>query len=616
MMSIFALPLSFLLIPTLADPMPGESANIPEFPRGEQCVDSLDVAIFNSPRRPHKRAPMRILVGIEKAGFESAKIAISPPDGPPYLVDTTPSGGPPFGLRAEVEKPTPGNWRAAVVSNGQIVACQEIEVGNGPSGPGSLEVGVDPFWESRIRWERDVENLYSLWIEHLFDAPLEEDISWNPLALVLKDPKRNLLYDHLGLGEDKDGFRARPDCADFPYTLRAYFAWKMGLPMAMRNCRRGNAERAPTCGTDLVTNELLTDESNRVAAFKSFLRKLTGTVHSSSLRGAPSDPKSDFYPVRLDRHGLRPGTIYADPYGHTMMVLRWYPQSKDRAGVLMAVDAQPDGTVGRRVFWKGSFLFPKDDDVAGAGWKRFRPARKKGSSLVELDNDQIAESPDYGDYSIEQWSKGQDGFYEAMDALISPSPMSPEIALAGILDALHQQALRRVESIEAVRPYFEKNPDRMIPMPEGSGIFLTAGPWEDFSTPARDMRMLIAIDTIQDFASRVARRPERFVLDPNESAENRATRLASLTESEAKRRTVTYRRSDGSEKTLSLHDLMQRELQIELAWNPNDCPEFRWGALEGSEEASTCKRRAPEKQQAMMDTMRVWFAERQRPLQH
>jgi hypothetical protein len=616
MMSILALPLTLLIVPSLSLESDTAYSDVPKIPHDEACLDSLDIAIFNSPRRPHKRAPMQILVGLERPGLDAAKIVLVPPEGAAFFADTTPSGGPPWGLRARVDKPTPGKWRAAVIDRGEVKACQEIEVGNGPSGPGALEVGVDPFWESRIRWERDVENLYSLWIEHLFDAPLADDVSWNPLALVLKDPARNLLYDHLGLGEDKDGLRARPDCADFPYTLRAYFAWKMGLPMAMRNCRRGNAERAPTCGTDLVTNELPTDESNRVAAFRSFLRKLSGTVHSSSLRGAPNDPKSDFYPVRLDRDGLRPGTIYADPYGHTMMVLRWYPQTAERAGVLMAVDAQPDGTVGRRVFWKGAFLFPKDDDVAGAGWKRFRPVRKRGSELIELDNAQISESADYGDYSTEQWESGQDGFYEAMDALISPAPMSPEMALSGLLDALHQQALRRVESIEAVRPYFEKNSDRVISMPDGSDIFLTAGPWEDYSTPSRDMRMLIAIDTVQDFAARVARRPERFILDPTESAEARAKRLADLTEAEAKRRTLTYLRSDGSARTLTLADLMTRELQIELAWNPNDCPEFRWGAPEGSEEFATCKRRAPAAQQSKMATMRAWFEGRQRPLQH
>jgi len=615
----FVYPLWLALMPVFSTELPPEQPVLPnptvDLFSVEECADTLDLSIFNSPRRPHARGPMRILIAAEQplpAGVKLVAQAKKTTD--LQILEVTPSGGPPYGLIGVVDKPKAGIWRVAVVVNANVLACQEIEVRKGPSGPGNLEVGVDGHWETRIKWERDTENLYSLWIERLFDGPINDDLSWNPLALVLKDESRNLLYDHLGLGEDKDGLRADPDCADFPYTLRAYFAWKMGLPMAMRQCRRGNADRAPTCGDELITNELVTEEANRIAAFKAFLRKLEGTVHSSSLRGAPGDEDSDLYPVRLDRHGLRPGTIYADPYGHTMMILRWYPQTDKEAGVLMAVDAQPDGTVGRRVFWKGAFLFPKDDDVAGAGWKRFRPVRRGGPGYVELSNADISNSIDYGDYSVEQWSKGQDGFYEAMDALISPRPMPPEEALIATMDALYQQALRRVESIEAVRPYFDKG-GRVITMPKGSDIFLTAGPWEDFSTPSRDMRMLIAIDTVQDFPARVLRRPERFVL-ANETPEVRAQRLTAPTESEAKKRPLSYKKSDGTTQTISLWDLMQRKLGIELAWNPNDCPELRWGAVAGSPEMETCKRQAPDEQRQRMLEVRSWFEKRARPLQH
>jgi hypothetical protein len=51
-----------------------------------------------------------------------------------------------------------------------------------------------------------------------------------------------------------------------------------------------------------------------------------------------------------------------------------------------------------------------------------------------------------------------------------------------------------------------------------------------------------------------------------------------------------------------------------MAYNLNDCVELRWGAAEGSEEASTCKRHAPAAQRAKMaGEYRAWFAERRRP---
>ena len=38
-----------------------------------------------------------------------------------------------------------------------------------------------------------------------------------------------------------------------------------------------------------------------------------------------------------------------------------------RAGVFLAVDGQPDGTVARKRFWRGNFLFAQDPALGGPG---------------------------------------------------------------------------------------------------------------------------------------------------------------------------------------------------------------------------------------------------------
>jgi hypothetical protein len=43
----------------------------------------------------------------------------------------------------------------------------------------------------------------------------------------------------------------------------------------------------------------------------------------------------------------------------------------------------------------------------------------------------------------------------------------------------------------------------------------------------------------------------------------------------------------------SLAARLDREVDLEMAYNPNDCVELRWGAPAKSEEASTCQRYAP-----------------------
>ena len=101
----------------------------------------------------------------------------------------------------------------------QQVACREIEVGTDGDGAGGRVTGA---WPVTRDWSVATENLFSAWIERLFDDPLDAASAWRALHEVTRDPARNFLRDHLGLGEDGEhGLRLEPDCADFPYFLRA-----------------------------------------------------------------------------------------------------------------------------------------------------------------------------------------------------------------------------------------------------------------------------------------------------------------------------------------------------------------------------------------------------------
>ncbi len=100
---------------------------------------------------------------------------------------------------------------------------------------------------------------------------------------------------------------------------------------------------------------------------------LANAVHSGNGRTAAGDDNTDYYPVSLKQETLRPGTIYADPYGHVLVIVKRVPQTADAAGVFLAVDGQPDGTVARKRFWRGNFLFAQDPALGGPGFKRFRP---------------------------------------------------------------------------------------------------------------------------------------------------------------------------------------------------------------------------------------------------
>ena len=86
--------------------------------------------------------------------------------------------------------------------------------------------------------------------------------------------------------------------------------------------------------------------------------------------------------------------------------------------------------------------------------------------------------------------------------------------------------------------------------------------------------------------------------------------LINLHKKWAKEITITYTRSNGLPYALSLAEILTRIERLEMAYNPNDCVEIRWGTAEGSEDFSSCKRKAPAAQRHKMESYRKWFRNR------
>src|SRR5262249_20838838 len=112
---------------------------------------------------------------------------------------------------------------------------------------------------------------------------------------------------------------------------------------------------------------------------------------------------------------------------------------------------------------------------------------------------------------------------------------------------------------------------------------------------------------------RVARRPERFAMPSGKSVEDVKAELQTVLASELDARKFSYMRTDGSQWTLALKDVLERAADLEMAYNLNDCVELRWGAPERSQAAATCKRQALSAQRGKMAQYRSWFHERRRP---
>ncbi|MFO0554387.1 MAG: hypothetical protein U0271_38755 [Polyangiaceae bacterium] len=585
---------------------------------GATCADKGDVFFAVGPERPKTGEPLRAFALALSKGDGPLGVVITPPGGAPAHAAAELRHGPPESAYVSVTDPEAGTYRLVAHRRGAVVACRDVEVK--AKGGGSRSGGDQGTpWMVSHKWDKRQEALYSAWIEKLFDAPGTDVFAYGSLHELTTQSDKNFLYDYLDIDEDAPppkGLRLDPDCADLPYFLRAYFSFKMGLPFTFSACSRGGGGRAPSCGEPNSNLEALDEPvANRVRRFETFVRgKLKNTVHSGTGRTLAKDDRTDYYAIHLSAETLRPGAIYADPYGHVLVAAKIIPQPADGgAGILFAVDGQPDGTVSRKRFWKGNFLFSLDDPAMGSpGFKRFRPVVVRGGNAKPMSNKAIAESPDYGDFSLEQTEGDATTFYDRMDDVLSPKPLDPERALLELVDALEEQAKARVLSVENGEKFFREGGSR-IDMPNGASIFETVGNWENFSTPSRDLRILIAIDVVSGFPALVARRPERFTMPAGKSADEVVAGLKTLLASETEKRQVTYVRSDASKFTITLAELMRRQAALEMAYNPNDCAELRWGATQASDEANTCKRRAPSDQRSKMEKVRAWFHDRKRP---
>ncbi len=345
------------------------------------CEEAAELAVLATPITPWKGAPLRVLFAAEKP--LEGELSLIAPDGKVAAKSGERHGGPPYFWFAEVASPAAGTWHAKLARDGAPAECSTITreiavLGREPPRPRTSEGSV---WPVRNSWNRATENLYSAWIEKLFDAPLDAAPSWKALHEVLRDRSRNFLFDHLGLREDQMGMIIRPDCADLPYFLRAYFAFKMGLPFGYSKCNRGAGGEAPKCTAwwniqneeprplppeqrmasitmlDMFGRPItqpasgLTPKPPGLVAsvapsasapaprplglapsFGRYLSTVADGVHSGSGRTALSDDSTDYYPIPLNDETLRPGTVYADPYGHILMIARRVPQSDRRGG--------------------------------------------------------------------------------------------------------------------------------------------------------------------------------------------------------------------------------------------------------------------------------------------
>ena len=285
--------------------------------------------MLTAPLAPWKGAPLRVIFTAEKP--QDGELALIAPDGSVAARSRERHGGPPYFWSAEVASPVAGMWHARLTRDRGQTACGTItrDIAVGDTTPPRPRASAGSVWPVRGEWNRATENLYSAWIEKLFDAPLDASPSWPALGAVLRDRSRNVLFNSSRCRRrrsvDADSTRLRRSC---PISCARISPSRWDCRSAIRSARaaaaasrrsatRGSAIKAwardrrsarrPASGDRPAATGRAGQAGRARGLFGRYLRVVSDAVHSGTMRTLANDDNTDFYTVPLKQESLRPG---------------------------------------------------------------------------------------------------------------------------------------------------------------------------------------------------------------------------------------------------------------------------------------------------------------------
>jgi hypothetical protein len=243
-----------------------------------------------------------------------------------------------------------------------------------PRRVGASDRPIADAWPVVRSWDAAAEAEYGRWVQTIGRAV--EARRCRTLADCLDRADLN----PLAVPGRRSTFRA--DCADVPYILRAFFAWRRKLPFVHTASVRG--ERPARDGRYAFTNRpTSTRRWTDYATPRRLLHDLGSTVHSGYFRMRPELEDTDTYPVRVDRASIRPGTTFYDPDGHVLVV---YEVRAD--GEVRLIDGHPGGSFTARRF---SAQLTLGSSWQGGGFRNFRPVLVRDGVVSRPPNRALAD---------------------------------------------------------------------------------------------------------------------------------------------------------------------------------------------------------------------------------
>jgi len=445
------------------------------------------------------------------------------------------------------------------------------------------------------RWSRDDEHDYSAFIQAIGDSDC------GSLDACLRSPANPFN------GTDAPDYRFESDCADLPYVLRFYFAWKRGLPFSYVSAVTTADSTSEDIRYSHAGNKVAarSDVPGGVSSGYRIIERIRAEVSSATYRIHPDARRAlyaDFYSPAIDPKSIKPGTVVYDPAGHVAIVYRVDPD-----GRVHCFDAHVDYTLTQMVF---DVRFARMRPADGAGFKNWRPITLVGAKTMQdgsLRGGHIrpAANAELGDFSLEQyygtgarpadeaWASGgftaggeRLDFYDFVRARLGGGKLvfDPLKEVHDTTWSICSDLYYRSLTVELAR----RNGIAQAPHPGRlpGNIYGTDGDWETYSTPSRDARLKTVFKALRDAVERFVEMDARKdTAHLSYAGDNLAADMLKAYSQVERYCVVDYRRSDGSVARLSYEAARKR--LFAMSFDPYHCPELRWGATDAAE-LSTC----------------------------
>lgn len=460
----------------------------------------------------------------------------------------------------------------------------------------SLPPGKDPAWQWQIKkasWSAEDHRGFEEFIRAIGESECKT------VHECITSPAANPRYHT----SNPPNYPFRADCADLPYFLRAYYAWKNDLPYSFSV--KYSWHRAPANPPNVTGNQII-DRFDIVGPGPDARRALPAIsqfVSSEHFRippGYTGQQLPDYYPVRLTRESIRAGTVIFDPDGHLAIV---YKISAD--GLIHYIDAHPDNSLTRGIYGRD---FARALPQMGAGFKRWRPQELVGATqaadgtlvggkIVLKPDAELADWSDEQFYGTEQprpklWSEGkfvingaETDYYDYLRVkLAGPGfKYDPVVEVRTRMRQLCDDLKERVDAVSlAVRAGYPRRPQ---PAKLPQNIYATSGDWEVYSTPSRDARLKTSFEELRDEVVRFIGMFGAHSALLNYAGSDLRADLKAIYAQESRACTFSYAKTDGTPKSLTFAEAMRR--LFKMSFDPYHCVELRWGA-DSAEELATC----------------------------